>query len=73
MSTSLQRNTLANEPRADELRPEALQVVETLHETIKSWAPESDLAVKGCAERTAHSVSEPRGYPITLTLRRFAS
>jgi hypothetical protein len=42
MSTSLQRNTVDDQPRADELRPEALRVVETLHETIKSWAPESE-------------------------------
>jgi hypothetical protein len=42
MSTSLQRNPIPDQPRANELRPEALQVVDTLHETIKSWAPESE-------------------------------
>ena len=42
MNTSLKRNTIDDQPLADKLRPEALQVVETLHETIKSWAPESE-------------------------------
>ena len=42
MNTSLQRNTIAEQPRADQLRPEALEAVKTIHETIKSWAPESE-------------------------------
>jgi hypothetical protein len=42
MSTSLQRNTIADQPQAGELRPEALAVVETLHEAVKSWVPESE-------------------------------
>ncbi len=42
MSTSLQRNTIADQPRADELRPEALQAVRTIHDGVKSWVPESE-------------------------------
>jgi hypothetical protein len=42
MSTSVERTPTPEQPHASELRPEALQAVETLHETIKSWAPESE-------------------------------
>ena len=42
MSTSVERKPTPEQPHASELRPEALQAVETLHETIKSWAPGSE-------------------------------
>jgi hypothetical protein len=42
MSTSVERTPTPEQAHASELRPEALQAVETLHETIKSWAPESE-------------------------------
>ena len=42
MSTSVERKPTPEQAHASELRPEALQAVETLHETIKSWVPESE-------------------------------
>jgi hypothetical protein len=45
MTISLQGNPIADPPRADELRSEALKVVEILHEVIKSWPREFEYAL----------------------------
>ncbi|NCF52967.1 hypothetical protein GWP57_15300 [Gammaproteobacteria bacterium] len=56
MSTSVERKPTPGQPHASELRPEAPQAVETLHETIKSWAPESECNL---TENAGRALSRP--------------
>jgi hypothetical protein len=42
MSTSAERKPAPEQAQPGELRPEAIAAVNTIHETIKSWAPESE-------------------------------
>jgi hypothetical protein len=42
MSTSAERSPAPEQAQPGELRPEAIAAVNTIHETIKSWAPESE-------------------------------
>jgi len=42
MSTSAKRKPATGQVHAPALRPEALEAVRTIHETVKTWAPESE-------------------------------
>jgi hypothetical protein len=42
MSTSIQQHPITGQPPAAALRPEALDAVQTIHDTVRTWAPESE-------------------------------
>jgi hypothetical protein len=42
MNTSIQHHPITDQPRAAVLRPEALDAVHTIHDAVKTWAPESE-------------------------------
>ena len=76
MNTTIQHHPITDQPRAAALRPEALDAVQTIHDIVRTWAPESEYTLtENSAEfpvlfgRCTLSVT-PIGFKILTVLMR---